>query len=143
MGKPGRNKGDDFMPLKYYSEDDEYIKAECSECGKVLKISRGFITASNSMYKIDPPGFKCVCGTLHTTPFKKVESSNVSQTVSAIKCPKCGSTQITAGNKGFGLGKAAVGGALLGPVGLLGGLIGSKKVMVTCLNCGKQWQAGK
>ena len=39
-----------------------------------------------------------------------------------IRCPKCGSTQITAGNKGFGLGKAAEGGLLLGPVGLLGGL---------------------
>jgi len=59
-----------------------------------------------------------------------------------VKCPSCGSTQISAGNKGFGLGKAAAGGILLGPVGLLGGLVGSKKVMVTCLNCGKQWKAG-
>jgi tellurium resistance protein TerD len=60
-----------------------------------------------------------------------------------IKCPKCGSTQITAGDKGFGLGKAAVGGILLGPVGLLGGMLGSKKVMITCLKCGKKWKAGK
>ena len=61
----------------------------------------------------------------------------------SIKCPKCGSTQITAGNKGFGFGKAAIGAVALGPVGLLGGLIGSKKVIVTCLNCGHKWQAGK
>ncbi len=60
-----------------------------------------------------------------------------------IRCPKCGSTQIAAGNKGFGLGKAAAGGLLLGPVGLLGGLIGSKKVMITCLKCGYKWEAGK
>lgn len=60
-----------------------------------------------------------------------------------IRCPKCGSTQIVAGNKGFGLGKAAAGGLLLGPVGLLGGLIGSKKVMITCLKCGHKWEAGK
>ncbi|TYQ14669.1 UNVERIFIED_CONTAM: tellurium resistance protein TerD [Acetivibrio alkalicellulosi] len=60
-----------------------------------------------------------------------------------IKCPKCGSNQITAGNKGFGLGKAAAGGILLGPVGLLGGLVGSKKVMITCLKCGSKWEAGK
>jgi tellurium resistance protein TerD len=60
-----------------------------------------------------------------------------------IRCPKCGSTQITASNKGFGLGKAAVGGILLGPVGLLGGLIGSKKVVVSCLKCGHQWQPGE
>lgn len=60
-----------------------------------------------------------------------------------VKCPKCHSTQITAQNKGFGLGKAVVGGALLGPVGLLGGLIGSKKVKVVCLNCGHTWNAGE
>ena len=41
-----------------------------------------------------------------------------------IKCPKCGSTQVAAGKKGFGLGKAALGAVALGPVGLLGGMIG-------------------
>lgn len=60
-----------------------------------------------------------------------------------VMCAKCKSTQITAGNKGFGLGKAATGGILLGPVGLLGGVIGSKKVIVTCLKCGHRWEAGK
>jgi tellurium resistance protein TerD len=60
-----------------------------------------------------------------------------------IRCPKCNSNQITAGNKGFGLGKAAAGGLLLGPVGLLGGVIGSKKVMITCLRCGYKWEAGE
>ena len=59
-----------------------------------------------------------------------------------VKCPKCGSTQLSADKKGFGLGKAAGGALLLGPVGLLGGLIGSKKVMITCMKCGKQWKAG-
>jgi tellurium resistance protein TerD len=32
---------------------------------------------------------------------------------------------------------------LLGGAGLLGGFVGSKKVMITCLKCGKQWEAGK
>lgn len=57
-----------------------------------------------------------------------------------IKCPECGCTQISANKKGFGLGKAATGGLLLGPVGLLGGLIGSGKVVITCLRCGHQWK---
>jgi tellurium resistance protein TerD len=56
------------------------------------------------------------------------------------KCSKCGSKSITAGNKGFGVGKAAAGAVLLGPVGLIGGFIGSKKTVVTCLNCGHKWE---
>ncbi|AKN34199.1 hypothetical protein Ccar_16105 [Clostridium carboxidivorans P7] len=61
----------------------------------------------------------------------------------SISCPKCGSKQITANNKGFSLGKAAIGGGLFGGVGLLGGFIGSRKVLITCLKCGNQWEAGK
>lgn len=60
-----------------------------------------------------------------------------------IKCPKCGSTQITANKKGFGLGKAAAGAFLAGPIGLAGGLLGSNKVVITCLKCGHQWRPGK
>ena len=57
-----------------------------------------------------------------------------------VKCPRCRSTQLTANNKGFGLGKALVGGVLLGGVGLLGGFLGSRKVQITCLKCGHSWK---
>ena len=60
-----------------------------------------------------------------------------------IECPMCSSTQLTANKKGFGLGKAAIGGILTGGIGLLGGFIGSGKVKITCLNCGHSWKAGK
>lgn len=62
---------------------------------------------------------------------------------STIRCFKCGSSQLSTDSKGFGLGKAAAGGLLLGPIGLLGGVLGSKKVMITCLKCGNKWEAGK
>jgi tellurium resistance protein TerD len=47
---------------------------------------------------------------------------------------------ISAGQKGFGLGKAAVGAFLLGPVGLLGGMIGKKAVELSCQACGFTWK---
>jgi tellurium resistance protein TerD len=63
--------------------------------------------------------------------------------VNTIKCKRCGSTQVTANQKGFSGGKAVAGAVLLGPIGLLGGTLGSKKVKITCLNCGHQWEPGK
>lgn len=60
-----------------------------------------------------------------------------------ITCPKCGSAQLTANKKGFGLGKAVVGGVLISAPGLLAGFIGSGKIKITCLKCGYAWKAGK
>lgn len=59
-----------------------------------------------------------------------------------IKCPRCGSERWSEGRQGFGLGKAIVGGVTLGPAGLLGGLINRRKVILTCLKCGKTWRPG-
>ncbi|MDR3602325.1 MAG: TerD family protein [Desulfosporosinus sp.] len=56
-----------------------------------------------------------------------------------MSCPRCHSTQVTAGKKGFGIGKALVGGVLLGPVGILAGFIGSKNMEFVCLSCKERW----
>ncbi|UOE55844.1 TerD family protein [Bacillus sp. CMF12] len=56
-----------------------------------------------------------------------------------IACTRCGSTNIRTGQKGFGLGKAAIGGLILGPVGLLGGFIGKNQLKLTCNSCGNSW----
>ena len=57
-----------------------------------------------------------------------------------VYCPKCLSTSITANQKGFGFGRAAIGAAVGLDVGLIAGGIGSKKVICTCLKCGHQWK---
>jgi len=57
-----------------------------------------------------------------------------------LKCPRCGSTYITANKKGFGVGKAIGGAILTGGIGLLAGFIGSGKVKITCLKCGRSWK---
>jgi hypothetical protein len=54
-------------------------------------------------------------------------------------CPKCHSTTLSANKKGFGIGKAVIGNALIGPIGLIAGNIGAQKVRVTCLKCGHQF----
>lgn len=58
------------------------------------------------------------------------------------KCPKCGCddflywAKVSTQKKGFSVGKAAVGGILLGPVGLVGGALGKKKSTWNCAKCG-------
>lgn len=55
------------------------------------------------------------------------------------KCPSCGAklewNKVGEGKEGFSVGKAAVGGLLLGPIGLLGGALGKKKIVYYCRNC--------
>lgn len=57
-----------------------------------------------------------------------------------LKCPMCGEIrmwkEVDQQRKGFSVGKAVVGGVLLGPVGLLGGALGKKKVTMCCGKCG-------
>jgi len=56
-----------------------------------------------------------------------------------IKCPRCGSDQLTTAKKGFSGKKAVVGGILTGGIGILAGTIGSNKIKVYCINCGHSW----
>lgn len=60
-----------------------------------------------------------------------------------LYCPHCGSSQLVANKKGFGLGKAVTGAVLTGGVGLLAGFIGSGNVKITCLKCGKTMKPGE
>lgn len=56
-----------------------------------------------------------------------------------VKCPRCNSTNVYTGNKGYGLVKGVTGGLILGPIGLLAGTIGSKRIRIDCLLCGHHW----
>ena len=114
---------------------------KCKRCGKLTRES-------------DPKCWNCkkadfeaerVVGSPGSTSMQGDTPIGLKETVTAeepIRCPRCGSTQVTANKKGFGVGKALVGGFLTGGVGLLAGFLGSGKVMVTCVKCGKQWKAG-
>lgn len=58
-------------------------------------------------------------------------------------CPKCHSTSLTTTNKKLSVGRAAVGGALLGGTGAILGGLTSKKVELLCINCGHKFKPGK
>ena len=66
----------------------------------------------------------------------------MAKTYAPKRCPAChtleGWKQVNEGNKGFSVGKAAVGAVLLGPVGLVGGALGKKKVTYFCTKCNFQ-----
>lgn len=79
--------------------------------------------------------------TSQSNPLTKKERIKENKANGIACCPKCGSTSLSANKKGFGIGKAVVGAALTGGIGLVAGNIGAKKVVVTCLNCGHQWKA--
>ncbi len=63
------------------------------------------------------------------------------------KCPVCGKSDkwifVDQQRKGFSAGKAALGAFLLGPVGIIGGGLGRKKVYYICGNCGFQHEYSK
>lgn len=67
---------------------------------------------------------------------------------SMAKCPRCGSTSLSGNKKGYGVVKGGLGalalGAMTGGVGAIVGLgagnIGRKKVIITCMSCGKRFK---
>ena len=62
--------------------------------------------------------------------------------VVSVACPRCGSTQITSNKPGYSGCSGCLFALLLGPLGLLLGLSGSRMIDITCLKCGKQWRPG-
>ena len=74
---------------------------------------------------------------------KALDKSHIVNTVdeNQARCPRCGSTSLSANKKGFGMGKAVVGTLAFGVIGgALAGSIGAKKIEVTCLKCGKKFK---
>lgn len=86
---------------------------------------------------------ECLACGASLAPAIKTATKAITPTPKEFACPKCKSTHISGNKKGFGVGKALVGGVLAGGIGLLGGFIGSRKIENTCMQCGHAWDAGK
>ncbi len=127
------------------------IVAQCEKCKREIEIPYTN-TINPHRPSIDLKDVvQCECGEYHNLIIDQKEHRPITVTPTnsnyiekkPLKCPSCGSTQLHAGDKGFGLGKAIAGRVLVGTIGLLGGFIGHKKIVITCLECGYKWQAGK
>ncbi len=82
----------------------------------------------------------CVCNKHKLFSNKRQLDEQRRQFAAQAKCPKCGSTSLSGGKQGFGVGKAVAGAVLLGGVGLLAGGIGANKTVITCMNCGYKFK---
>jgi hypothetical protein len=92
--------------------------------------------------EIKAEAIKCKhCGEMLKKEEKQSASLNECEQ-KQICCPMCGSDQLTSQKKGFGWGKALVGGVLTGGIGLIAGFHGSRNIMITCLKCGHRFQPG-
>ena len=116
-------------PVSSTQQSQPEEKVACISCQSIILKS----TASKF-------GGKCaICG--KRKRIERAKPKAVAKDNSAApSCPRCNSTQITFNKKGFGLGKAVVGGALTGGIGLLAGFVGSDKVVATCVSCGHTWK---
>ena len=110
-------------------------------CIKVVRESNGMGLAEASNL-VGSPNTAVVKGNLTKMEAEKIAQNflkiGVKAYVCAMKrsetteveiiCPKCGSTAIHAGPRGYSL---------------LTGIIGSGKTIITCLHCGYKWKPGK
>lgn len=110
-----------------------------SELSKIVQINR----RQDLLDKINTDDKRLSSNSQETKnkPFSKRQRIKENKRNGVACCPKCGSTSLSSGKQGFGIGKAVVGAGLIGnPIGLAAGNINSKKVHVTCLNCGHKWK---
>lgn len=108
-------------------ENQKLIKMAmtCEEFQVLRHISNepSFMEAMNELKEKDPIEYQ-----LKMSQFRnQVEQSNQirQQEDNQVKCPKCGSTNITAGQKGYSL---------------LTGFIGSGNTVNRCAKCGYKWK---
>lgn len=112
-------------------------KYTCPQCGEEMGMMDKF--CKNCGYKVDEQELE--------SRKQQQEEAEAEKELAALKdvfmgqmlgraCPKCGCTDLQYSKSAFSVGKAAVGLAVAGPVGLLAGTTGDSKTYAVCKNCG-------
>ena len=106
---------DDFDTLCKISKDTNFIFS-------MIKLKEDNIID----YELKMSQFRANLGQQKSSSTQPSQPSTTSQS-NQITCPKCGSTSITEGTKGFSL---------------LTGFVGSSNFRYVCKNCGNKWKPG-
>jgi len=142
---------DDIVFINYIKHDSGRVSVDIRTQNSSLPLPYSFIfdnhdTATELYEFLIEKKPQCATNVNNTSP-ASISPTQPTPPVNAAPpvafCPKCYSTSLSANKKGFGVGKAILGVALTGGIGLAAGGIGANKVRVTCLNCGHQFTPGK
>jgi hypothetical protein len=129
--------------MEYFSEDKDFVNAECEHCKRVLKIKREQAIPNPTGFSLNPPGgVRCFCGAVHHS------IAGTTQTLSGMSgmvCPHCQTrgavtTKVVKRKKGVSGAKATGAVLTLGWSLLVTGL--SRKEEETeahCTACGATW----
>ncbi len=103
----------------------EQVNISCDDMYIIEDIStdKNFLQAMIDLKEKDPIEYQ-----LKMSQFKtqvQQQKNNKAQSSNTVKCPKCGSTNITAGQRGYSL---------------LTGFIGSGSTVNRCSKCGHKWK---
>lgn len=127
------------MKCQFCGADNDQGSMYCGYCGKLIdsaeiqqRIQLENLILQQKQLQVQQKQFEVQ---------SRIQYQQIQEYNSMARCPKCGSASLSGHKKGFGVGKAVIGAFAFGPLGLVAGNIGAKKVRVTCLNCGKQFWA--
>lgn len=143
----GRN--DISLDFSIKDMHDGLVTFLCNCCGCEIEEPSKFVyPITTDLYTLNYPVECPCCGVreefgakISTTPDYQRQWQKESGETPPPKtfCPCCGSDHIQAVKRGFGVKKAAIGIALFGPVGALGGAVGANEIGFICLDCGTKW----
>lgn len=116
----------DFTELVNDTVNGNYNDQEYRN-GLYLRVykSVGMISVNDATYIVD---YIQKNGKAPETFNSRTPRSAIPSVPPQVRCPKCGSTQITAGARG---------------VNVVWGFIGASKTVNRCMNCGHTWKPGK
>ncbi len=115
--------------MKYISEDENHINAECDQCGKTLVVPKNTCSETGSGYNVKPR-VRCKCGSVSEFILKDDSIKTRIASSHSPKCPTCGSEDIQKISGASKVGKAVLFGVLA---------VGAISKTFKCNNCGYQW----